>query len=172
MTVLVRDLMTPEAVCITLETTIQAAAERVTRECVGELYVTDDAGRLVGVIPDYELLKALYMESAGDRTVADYVSCQIPCCTADEDLNAVLPLFRDQRCRVIVVVRERKVIGQIYRRDLLRWILVQSAMEQNVAPMQTRTTQIEQPTEATPIKSPRFLQKRPSVFSSDALSRS
>ncbi|MEX0727984.1 MAG: CBS domain-containing protein [Planctomycetaceae bacterium] len=171
MTVLVRDLMTPEAVCITLETTIQAAAELATRECVGELYVTDAAGRLLGVVPDYELLKALYMESAGDRTVADYVSCQIPCCTADEDLNAIVPLFRDQRCRVIVVVRERKVVGQIYRRDLLRWILVQNAMEQKAAPMQTRTMPVEQGTTSNTIRSPRYLQKRPSVFSSDALTR-
>ncbi|MDA0832004.1 MAG: CBS domain-containing protein [Planctomycetota bacterium] len=171
MTVLVRDLMTHEAVCISLDSTIQAAAELLTHECVGELYATDDVGRLVGVIPDYEILKALYMEAAPDRTVADYVSCQIPCCTADEDLDAVLPLFREQRCRVIAVVRDRKVIGQIHRRDLLRWILVKCAMEQKTAPMQVKTTAGEHSTEPTPIRSPRFLQKRPSVFSSDALSR-
>lgn len=169
MTVLVRDLMTPEAVCITLDTTIQTAAELLTDRCVGELYVTDSQHRLIGVLTDYEVLKALYVEDAGDRDVADYVSCHVPCCTAEEDLNVIVPLFRDQRCRVLVVVRERRVVGQIYRRDLLRWILVQKSMEQKASPLDLRPAQIDRPSDRT-IKSPRFLQKRSSVLASEGLS--
>ncbi len=172
MTVLVRDLMTPQALSVSMNTSIQAAAELVTQECVSELYVTDEEGGLMGVIPDYVLLKALLVETAGTQPVSEYMSCQVLSCTADENLNAILPLFREQRCRVLVVVRERKVIGQIYRRDLLRWIVAQNALQQSPIAAPHIVQQVPQPeaappSEPTPIPAPRFLQKRPSVLTSD-----
>ncbi|MFN0198363.1 MAG: CBS domain-containing protein [Planctomycetaceae bacterium] len=172
MTVLVRDLMTPQACSVSLSTTIQEAAELLTRECVSELYITDEEGRLLGVIPDYVVLKALLVESAGAQPVSEFMSCQVLSCTADEDIHAILPLFREQRCRVLVVVREQKVVGQIDRRDLLRWIADQNTSQQSaMAPPHVMQPLPQQEaassTNETPIPTPRFLQKRPSVLSSD-----
>jgi CBS domain-containing protein len=54
----VADLMTQRPVMVSPQCSADTALEVISRHGVSEIYVADKQGRLLGVVPDFELLKA------------------------------------------------------------------------------------------------------------------
>lgn len=120
----VADLMTQRPVIVPPECSADSAVEILSRHEVTELYVTDKFGRLMGVVPDFELLKAELSGEASDATVEQLMSRNLPVFTPQSDAAEVAKLFRDGRYSQFPVVAGGRLVGVITRRDVVRLMAV------------------------------------------------
>ena len=107
------DMSVSEAIRLLLENRITGAA------------VVDDQSRVVGLLSEKDclqtLLKGAY-DSAPAGTVADYMMTHVVTVTPDIGVFEVTELFLKQVYRRFPVVEDGVLVGQITRRDLLRFI--------------------------------------------------
>ncbi len=120
MQITVRDLMSQKPVTVDQDAQLDDALATLIREEASEVYVTDVAGKLVGVVADYELLKATLIGEPGDLSVTDLMCRQMMTFEPDADLDTAAGTFRDGRYRRVVVVDDGRPVGQISRGDILR----------------------------------------------------
>ena len=120
----VADLMTVRPVVVSPQCSADAAIDILSRHDAAELYVTDRAGRLLGVLPDYELLKAELSGDAHGATVEQLMSRGVPVFSPQTDAAEVARLFRDGRFRQFPVVQNGRLVGVITRADVVRLITV------------------------------------------------
>lgn len=147
----VADLMTERPVTVSPECSADAAVELLSRCLVDELYVVDGCGRLLGMVPDYELLKAELSGEAHDATVEQLMSRNIPVFTPQTDAAEVARLFRDGRHRQFPVVSRGKLVGLITRGDVVRLMAVLRRIDSPAL------------TPAPRVKKPRIATRRPRV---------
>lgn len=120
----VADLMTKRPVMVSPQCSVDTALEVISRHGVSEIYVADKQGRLLGVVPDFELLKAELSGEAADATVEQLMSRSIPVFAPLSDAAEVARLFRDGRYRQFPVVSAGRLVGVITRQDVMRLMAV------------------------------------------------
>ena len=120
----VADLMTQEPVTVSPECSADRAVQILAKNDASELYVVDDKHRLLGVVPDYELLKAELSGEASDATVEQLMSRNVPVFTPQSDAAEVARLFRDARYVRFPVVSMGRLVGVITRGDVIRLMAV------------------------------------------------
>lgn len=120
----VADLMTERPVIVSPECSADAALEILSRHDASELYVTDKQGRLLGVVPDFELLKAELSGEASDATAEQLMSRGIPVFSPQSDAAEVARLFRDGRYSQFPVVAGGRLVGVVTRSDVVRLMAV------------------------------------------------
>ncbi len=139
----VADLMTERPVTVLPDCSADCAIDILYRTEVTELYVTDQSGRLLGVLPDYELLKAQLSGESREATAEQLMSRGIPVFSPEADAAEVARLFRDARFSRFPIVRAGRLVGIITRGDILRLMAV--------------LRRIEAP---TPVKAPKLIASR------------
>lgn len=139
MRVTIRDLALAHPLSVHQEVTIDRAIELVTASGVDEVYVLDGRERLVGVVPDYELLKAKLLRVPGAQSVETLMSRSLLLLHPEMDVLEAAVLFRDRRCSHIAVVEEGRLVGQLGRREILRFLIQYE--EQCVGDSSDRTAQ-------------------------------
>ena len=130
----VTDLMTQRPVTVRPECSADGALEILSRHEASELYITDKHGRLLGVMPDYELLKAELSGEARDATVEQLMSRNIPVFSPESDAAEVARLFRDGRYGKFPVVSAGRLVGVITRGDVVRLMAVLRRIDSPVTP--------------------------------------
>jgi predicted transcriptional regulator len=115
----VQEVMAKRPVTIDQHASIDEALDLLLQEAVSELYVTGDSGRLVGVVPDYELLKAQLAQVACSTAVETLMSRSFVTTDPRCLLSALAPIFRESYCRRIAVVDNGQLVGQIDRRHVI-----------------------------------------------------
>ena len=85
-----------------------------------EVYVVDPDGRLLGVVTDYDLLKAQLTQSDPGTPIVQLMCCNVAITRPESDLHEISPAFRDCRHSQMAVVDDGMLIGVIERRDVLR----------------------------------------------------
>ena len=115
----VTDLMTQPPLIIREDASIRDAVKLLLNDCAPQLDVVDAQGRLLGSVPDYELLKA-QMLGEGDRAVTRVMCGSAARIDADTSTDFAAAVFRDGRYRRLPVVQNGCVVGQIDRRDVMR----------------------------------------------------
>lgn len=154
MQITIQDLMTHQPASTHQTATIDEALQILLREEVGEIYVTDDSSQLLGVVPDYELLKAKLTDIPGNRSVGTLMSANLASVSPNMYVAEVMPLFRDGRCQQLAVVDEGRLVGQISRRDILRLVATLEQLDSKPESVQEETHSAA-PVE--PLRGPRFL---------------
>jgi CBS-domain-containing membrane protein len=127
-----------------------AALCRCLKQAASDVYVTDASGRLIGVVPDYELLKARLAGISDDTLVANFMSTSVPTTTPEALVSEIIPRFRDCRHRWIAVVESGKLVGQIGRIDVLRLVTAGNEAEAAI------TSSVPSRDAAASIKAPQF----------------
>ena len=117
----VRDIMTAPHITIAPTTTLDIAITIMIREEVSEVYVNDESGRLLGVVPDYELLKANLTKTPGSLRVEGLISRGLVTVAPESSVDEVTPVFREGRHSRVAVVEDGRLVGHISRRDILRY---------------------------------------------------
>lgn len=115
----VRDVMDRQPSALAETASLQEALEQLWRDRADELYVTDAAGRLLGTVPDFELLKAAMNGTLGQCGVVGLMSRAVATVTGDRPVQQVAPLFRDGRCRQMAVLECSRLVGVLHRRAVL-----------------------------------------------------
>lgn len=120
----VGDLMSPCFVRVSPECSADEALNILDRHEATELYVTDKLGRLLGVLPDYEVVKTQLSGEAREATVEQLMSRGIPVFKPESDAAEVARLFRDARFGRLPVVSAGRLVGVITRGDIVRLMAV------------------------------------------------
>ena len=120
----VGDLMSRCFVRVSPECSADEALNILDRHEATELYVTDKLGRLLGVLPDYEVIKTQLSGEAHEATVEQLMSRGVPVFKPESDAAEVARLFRDARFGCFPVVQTGRLVGVITRADIVRLMAV------------------------------------------------
>ena len=119
-TLRVAQLMQDAVTTCTADTDGSTIASLMTRRNFGSLPVVESDGTLVGVVSEYDLLQAMNEGRDLYRIQAsEIMSAQPVTVTEDQTLAQVAELFQDRYITRVPVVRNKKLVGILARRDLL-----------------------------------------------------
>lgn len=121
----VKDHMTKDLVTFTPETNILAAISTLLKHNISGAPVIDDTGWIVGILSEYDCLKPNLLSSYHNdpgTLVKDCMSEIITTIDANASLTEAAELFIKKGMRRLPVIENKKLIGQISRRDILRVI--------------------------------------------------
>jgi CBS domain-containing protein len=120
------------------DTTLVAAAQRMTGEDVSALVVVDEDGGLAGIISRTDLLRA--WEKGGqwaNRTVEQYMSRNVVTVGLDSTLGEVTDLLLEGRIHRVVVVRYEgdkvRPVGVVSAADVVYHMLKQESRARSAA---------------------------------------
>ena len=119
-TLTVGQLMQDAVTTCTPRTDGSTLASLMTRRNFGSLPVIESDGTLVGIVTEYELLQAM-IEGRDLRKIlaTEIMSAHPVSVTEDQTLVQVADLFQDRYITRVPVVRNKKLVGILARRDLL-----------------------------------------------------
>jgi len=119
-TLTVEQLMQDAVTTCTPRTDALTIAGLMTRRNFGSLPVVEQDGTLVGIVSEYDLLQAM-IEGRDLRKIlaVEIMSAHPVSVTEDQTLTQVADLFQDRYITRVPVVRNKKLVGIVARRDLL-----------------------------------------------------
>jgi CBS domain-containing protein len=119
-TLTVGQLMQDAVTSCTPRTDGSTLASLMTRRNFGSLPVVESDGILVGIVTEYDLLQAM-IEGRDLRNIlaTEIMSAHPVSVTEDQTLAQVADLFQDRYITRVPVVRNKKLVGILARRDLL-----------------------------------------------------
>lgn len=123
MRITVRDLMTLSPITVDATATIGETIAIVLDGAIGEVYVCDDDGRLLGAVTDYALLKAQLAQTDPTDPVERIMSRNFLMLHPDALIEQVAGQFRESSQSRVAVVEQGRVIGQLGRGSVLRAML-------------------------------------------------
>ncbi len=119
-TLTVGQLMQDAVTSCTPRTDGATIASMMTRRNFGSLPVVESDGTLVGIVSEYDLLQAMIEERDLRKIPATEIMSAHPVSvTEDQTLAQVADLFQDRYITRVPVIRNRKLVGILARRDLL-----------------------------------------------------
>ncbi len=101
---------------------VQAMAVLLDKQISGAP-VIDDAGNLVGVLSEVDLMEVIVQDSYYDEPqgiVRDYMRTPVDTIDPDMDIYSLAERFHKEHRRRYPVVKNDRLVGQISRRDVLR----------------------------------------------------
>jgi len=126
MTRSVSEIMTTRLVTFLPETNIHKAIKVLLEKRLSGAPIVDDAGELVGVLSKKDCLKVVfstgYHQDWGG-TVSEYMSPEVTTIDADTDLVSAAEIFLGSNYRRFPVLRQGRLVGQISRCDVLKFLI-------------------------------------------------
>lgn len=142
----VRDIMTAEVVTVKKETSIRELAGIFTSHRIGSVPVVDDAGNLIGIVTESDLIEqdkslhiptvislfdwVIYLESEKKfekelqkmtgQTVGDIFTDEVETVSPETSVAEVADLMSTKKIHTLPVVEGTKLVGIISRIDLIR----------------------------------------------------
>jgi len=115
-----RAIMTEDVVTIDQEAAIGDAIELLLMQKISGLPVTDQAGRLIGIVTEFALLAIAYDDRVRNDTVGQHMTTELLTVGPDDPINKVADLCLVHRVRRVPVVENGRLVGLIARRDVLQ----------------------------------------------------
>ena len=113
---------------------LRSAVERMTKRNVGALVVVDDDGKVVGLLAEREVVRALAdsAERALNESVADVMSRRPITCGPEDRLADLMAVMTEHRVRHLPVVEQGRLLGLVSIGDLVKARLGELEFESNV----------------------------------------
>ncbi len=145
----VREVMTGDVVTLRPDQTVQEAADVLAGKEIGAAPVVDDAGKIVGLLRDEDLIvsearlhvptvitflgadfvvpSALHrfeheLKKAAGATVADVMITEFPTVKPDDTVDGLAAQMHDRDVTHVPVVDGDKLVGIVARGDLVRFL--------------------------------------------------
>jgi CBS domain-containing protein len=125
---MVQELLTAKnSVVVTVNptTTLAEAARTMVDHRIGAVVVADDAERLLGIVTERDLTRAIVDYSIGlmEQRVEDVMSYPVVTCSPDESVIEALYMMNSKHIRHIAVLDRDRLAGMISIRDVTgKWI--------------------------------------------------
>lgn len=131
---LVRELMTPNPVTITIDTTVPEALRMMHEGNFRELPVLDTSGQLIGIVSDKDLLYASpspatslsiweIKDLLSKVKVEQVINRKVQTASEDMPVEEAARLMADLKIGSLVVMREKNIVGIITKTDLFKAFL-------------------------------------------------
>lgn len=117
----VMDAMTKGLISVTPVTTVKDCAKKMLKEGVGGILVMENAA-LIGMVTEKDLVEKIVARGAdpGKIKVAQIMSRRIVSIAPHEDIYEALITMRDEEVRRLPVVHEKKPVGILTEKDILK----------------------------------------------------
>ena len=125
--------MDSEPCTISPQSSIQTAMEMLVSFGKSFLFVVDDNLTLLGVIPDYELLKARMTGIELSDPVQQLLCYSVNIISPLAPLPEAASLLRESRYRHFAVVDQGVLVGEMSRERLLEWIVTMDRLNKNIS---------------------------------------
>src|SRR5436190_20125975 len=116
-------IMTTDVVMVRPDASIEEAIEMLLSQGISGLPVTDEDGRLVGVITEFALLAVAYDRRVKNHTVSQHMTRDVITVDVDDPISRIADLCIVHRVRRIPVMKDGRLLGVIARRDVLRALI-------------------------------------------------
>lgn len=131
-----RELMNPRVVTASRGTNVEILARQLLSEQLSGLPVVEPDGEVVGVVTEFDLLKALQGGKDLKSLKAGEIMTTPPLCIVeDTSLVQILQKMIDHKVIRLPVVRNRKLVGVISRADILSQLVDWNAPMTQVLPL-------------------------------------
>ncbi len=107
----------------TAKTNVVEAMEDLLKHRISGAPVIDEAGNMVGILSEVDLMQVVVQDSYYDESVGiveDYMRTEVDVIDPDMDIYTLAEKFVREHRRRYPVVSNGKLVGQISRRDVLR----------------------------------------------------
>ena len=119
-----REVMDSWIVTATRKTTGRDIAIQLLAEVESGMPVTGSNQQLIGVVTEFDILRAMQDGKELDRIKTEEIMSAPPISVEEEtSINEVLTLMRKYRILSVLVVQEGKLVGMIFRRTLLKHLV-------------------------------------------------
>ncbi|HEV8651984.1 MAG TPA: CBS domain-containing protein [Actinomycetes bacterium] len=119
----VKEIMTTPVVAAGPDTPTADVAELLTRHKISGVPVTDEAGAVVGLVSEYDLLVKQ------GATARELMSPTVISVTEDTDVEHVRALLVDMRIRRVPVLAGQQLVGIVSRSDLVELLALEWTCE-------------------------------------------
>lgn len=117
-----RQLMTAPVKSVALDTPLSEIALLLADAHIAGTPVTDDEGRVLGIISEPDILNALLADQPLDTTARELMSSPVHTVNEFETTDEVMALFRKHGVHHLPVVREEQLLGIITPADVIRYL--------------------------------------------------
>jgi CBS domain-containing protein len=121
-------IMTTDLVTVRPDASIEEAIDTLLNQKISGLPVTDDDGRLVGVITEFALLAVTYDKRVKNHTVSQHMTREVITVDINDPVSRIADLCIVHRVRRVPVMQDGRLIGIIARRDVLRALVEDPAV--------------------------------------------
>jgi len=116
-----RDVMTPLVSCLNERCTVGHAAEFFLQLRLGSAPVVNEAGHLVGIVSEKDLIELDLSAEMWSKTLSEVMTTNVISYEGDTSARDVLDFLNRVFLRCVVVVEDQRPVGIISRASLLRW---------------------------------------------------
>jgi ATP-dependent Lon protease len=116
----IQDVMTKQVRCVGMETTVREVARLMRDQRIGDVLITDDQGKLCGIVTDRDIVVRAVAEDQDldTMTVADIETAKVVTLRPDSPVDDAIRLMREHAVRRIPVVEDDCPIGIVSIGDL------------------------------------------------------
>lgn len=107
------DIMTSPVITVPPDASARQVADALTRHGIGAAPVVDEAGTLLGLVSEHDLL------SKAGAMARDLMTTAVIAVTVDSAADDIRHLLIDRRIRRVPVLREGRLVGIVSRHDLV-----------------------------------------------------
>ena len=119
-----RTVMTKALVTIDKETLLVRAIDLLLKNSVSGLPVVDEQKKLIGIITEHDIVNFAFSGNADTTRVKEAMTTDVLAFSPDKKLSEIINCFASRRIRRVPIVDDdRRLIGIVSRRDILREML-------------------------------------------------
>ncbi|MEH3117866.1 MAG: CBS domain-containing protein [Methylorubrum populi] len=102
--------------------TVDEAIHMLAEKRIGALVVGDAEGRVIGILSERDVMRALATEGVGalDRPVSHYMTEKVVTCSRRTTVEAVMETMTEGRFRHLPVVEEGRLVGVVSIGDVVK----------------------------------------------------
>jgi len=116
----VRQVMSENVMTLRPSSLVKDAIELLLEKGISGAPVTDENGRLVGIVSEFALLAIAYDRKIEDDHVAQHMTTDLLTVDIDDPISKAADLCIAHRVRRVPVMENGRLVGMISRRDVLR----------------------------------------------------
>jgi CBS domain-containing protein len=107
---------------VTPDATVVQVLAGLAEHGVGALVVTEDAKRILGIVSERDIARALHHDgtAALDRPVRDVMTAEVRTCGPDDTVDSLMALMTERRIRHVPVVVDGELVGIVSIGDVVK----------------------------------------------------
>jgi CBS domain-containing protein len=117
-----REIMTPDATCVSESNTVLEAAKTLAERNVGALPICGEDNRLKGMITDRDIVVKVLAQGKDPRAIhaGEVAQGEVVTIGADDDAEEIMRTMAEHRVRRLPVIDGHRLVGIVAQADVAR----------------------------------------------------
>jgi CBS domain-containing protein len=106
-------------------------AEFLTKARIGAVVVVSEAGEVIGILSERDIVRAVAEDRQGapGHAVQDYMTTDVTTCGPNDSIDELMSRMTDRRIRHLPVLESGKLIGLVSIGDLVKMRIAETELE-------------------------------------------